>query len=103
MGSKIIWTPDALADLKSLRDYIARDSDGLAAGFVERLLNTIDRLVDFPMIGPQIRELSVVPLRLLVQPPYRIIYRVREDREAVFIVAVVHGGRDLRPILAERN
>lgn len=29
---RIVWTKDAAADLRSIRDYIARDSEHYAAG-----------------------------------------------------------------------
>jgi toxin ParE1/3/4 len=103
MGRKIIWTPEALADLESLRDYIARDSEEIAAAFVERLLRSIDRLLDFPMIGPEIRERTKLPYRHLVVPPYRIVYRVGKDEAAVHLIAIAHARRDLKQILRGRN
>jgi toxin ParE1/3/4 len=103
MDRKIIWTPEALADLQAIRDYIARDSENFAATFVERLLWKIDRLLDFPMIGPLIRERTKTPYRHLVVPPYRIIYRVDPKKTAIVLIAIVHGRRDLKQLLSDRN
>jgi toxin ParE1/3/4 len=100
MAKKIIWSPAALADLKAIHDYIARDSDTIAGAFVERLLGDVDRLADFPLIGTRIREFKRSPYRHLIVRPYRIIYRVSDD--AVCIIAVVHGARDLKRFLKER-
>jgi toxin ParE1/3/4 len=100
MGKKIIWSPQAFSDLKSIHDYIARDSQTIAAAFTERLLTSIDRLADFPHLGPKIREWKRTPYRHLIAPPYRIIYRVAKD--AVLIIAIVHGSRDLKRFLRTR-
>jgi len=74
MATKIIWSPAAYADLESIHEYIARDSEVIAAIFIERILNTVDRLADFPLIGPRIREWKRSPYRHLIVSSYRIIY-----------------------------
>lgn len=102
MGKKIIWSPQTYSDLKNIHDYIARDSKIVAASFTETILETIDRLADFPFMGPRIREWKNSPYRHLVVPPYRIIYRVDEKREAVILIAIVHGARDLKLFLRGR-
>jgi addiction module RelE/StbE family toxin len=97
MAKKIVWSPEALADLRGIHDYIARDSETIASNFIERLLNDVDRLAEFPLIGPRIREFKRSPYRHLIVRPYRVIYRVADD--AVFVIAVVHGARDLKRFL----
>jgi toxin ParE1/3/4 len=101
MGQKIIWSREAYADLESIHDYIARDSETIAASFTEKILVAVDRLADFPLIGPRIREWKTSPYRHTVVPPYRIIYRV--DDSAVWIIAIAHGARDLKRILRNRR
>lgn len=78
MGQKIIWSPAAFSDLEGIRDYIARDSEVIAASFVDRILDGIDRLADFPLIGPRIREWKKSPYRHIIVAPYRVIYRVEK-------------------------
>jgi plasmid stabilization system protein ParE len=82
--------------LKQIHDYIARDSQVIAAAFIEKVLDSIDRLADFPFLGPRIREWKRTPYRHLIVPPYRVIYRVDPKRDAVILVAIVHGARDLK-------
>jgi len=87
----IVWSPEAIQDLISLRTYIAEESPAGARRTVLRILHDIERLLpDNPHIGrtgrvPGTREL-VIP-----QTPYIIPYRVR--REAVQILRVYHGAR----------
>jgi addiction module RelE/StbE family toxin len=101
MAHKIIWSPEAVADLTEIRDYVARDSDAYAAALVERILSSIDRLSDFPNLGQRVPELDDDFIRQLIVDRYRVIYRVRE--QAVDLAAIVHGARDLPRALAGRG
>jgi plasmid stabilization system protein ParE len=70
MGQKIIWSPEAFSDLQGIHDYIARDSAIIAASFIEKILATVDRLIDFPLSGARIREWKKTPYRHVIVPPY---------------------------------
>ena len=102
MGAKIVWSPDAADDLESIKDYVAHHSETIAIGLVERILAAIDRLADFPMSGPRIRELPKLGLRHVVVPPYRVLYRVTENRTGVIVLVIAHGARDLKKLLKSR-
>ncbi len=88
----ILWTEPSLNDLKAIRDYIAKDSDTYAAGFVESLLSAVERLREFPRLGRVVPEAHAPDIRELIFRGYRIIYRV--DQTAIEILAVIHGCRD---------
>ncbi len=49
------------------------------------------QLADFPRLGAEVPEYEDESLRELLEGPYRIVYRVYEDR--VDVAAVVHGSR----------
>ncbi len=93
MPQKIIWSPEAVADLSDIRDFIARDSHAYAAATIERILVAVDGLADHARLGRRVPEFNDPSLRQLLVYPYRIIYRVRPY--SVDIAAVVHGARDL--------
>jgi addiction module RelE/StbE family toxin len=101
MGHKIIWSPEAVADLTDIRAYIARDSDNYAAALIERILVSVDRLADYPNLGQRVPELDDAAIRQLIVDRYRVIYRVR--KEAVDLAAIIHGARDLPNALADRG
>jgi len=92
---KIIWSPAALEDVKSIHDYIAKDSDVHAALFIERMIEATDRLLEFPNTGRVIPEINKKECREIIFKPYRIMYDVIPD--AVRIVSVVHSARDWKP------
>jgi len=48
---KLIWTDPSIADLRAIRDYIARDSDYYAADLVELMVLSVERLLQFPKLG----------------------------------------------------
>jgi toxin ParE1/3/4 len=101
MGQEIIWSTEAFDDLESIHRYISRDSRIIASEFVQEILDAIDRLSDFPLSGPRIREWKQSPYRHIIVSPYRIIYRPEKD--AVFLIAIVHGARDLKKFLRGRR
>ena len=87
----IVWSPEAIEDLISLRAYITEQSPAAARRMVLRILDAVEHLLpDHPHIGrpgrvPGTREL-VVP-----QTPYIVPYRVQ--RETIEILRVYHGAR----------
>jgi toxin ParE1/3/4 len=87
----VIWSPEAIQDLISLRAYIAEDSPTAARRIVLRILHDIEHLLpDNPHIGragrvPGTREL-VIP-----QTPYIVPYRVQRD--TIQILRVYHTAR----------
>jgi toxin ParE1/3/4 len=101
MAHKIIWSPEAVADLTEIRDYIARDSEAYAAAMIERVLTAVDPLAEFPKLGQSVPEMDDKSLRQIVVYPYRLIYRV--SRYSVDIAAVVHGARDLPEVMTKRR
>ena len=48
---KIRWSPTAVSDLNSIRDYIARDSPAAARKVAGRIKESVNRLINFPLSG----------------------------------------------------
>ena len=90
---KLVWTDPCIEDLRSIRDCIARDSDFYAANFVEQVILSVERLLQFPRLGRVVPEADDQNIRELIYQSYRIIYRIA--RERIEILTVVHGSRDL--------
>lgn len=90
---KIEWAESAIADLESIRDYIARDSAYYAAAFVEKILNAVEALEWSPERGRRVPEARRETIHELLFQDYRIIYLIEPHR--LQILAVIHGSRDL--------
>lgn len=90
---EIRWTEQAVEDLLSIREFIARDSASFARLTVERLYETISKLSEFPDLGRVVPERGDPQIRELIKPPYRMIYRRRT--EVVEILTIHHSARPL--------
>jgi toxin ParE1/3/4 len=87
----ILWSPEAIEDLNSVRAYIAQDNPSAARTVVLHILQNVERLLpDNPQIG---RPGRVSGTRELVIPntPFIIPYRLRRD--VIQILRVYHGAR----------
>ena len=94
---KVIWSEDALKDIKSIFDYISKDSMDRAALFIERLIEATDRLEEFPYSGRIIKEIGNKECREVIYGAYRIMYEIKG--EVVRIASIVHAARDWTPDL----
>jgi toxin ParE1/3/4 len=87
---EIVWSPRALAGLKEIRTYVARDKPEAAARLAMRIVSLVAALREHPYLGrtggePGARELVVGGT------PYLIFYRVRAKR--VTILTIWHGAQ----------
>ena len=96
---QIRWTQRSQRDLQAIFDYIALDSAFYAHRSLRQLIAASRKLESFPLCGKPVTELPGRELREVVYRGYRLIYRIRED--AVEILAVVDGRRDLPRLAAE--
>jgi len=85
------WTGNAVAQLKGIHDYIARDSDFFAKRTVDRLTSRSIQIQFHPFSGEMVPEFGDETIREVIEGPYRIIYRVSQS--ALFVLAVIHGSR----------
>jgi toxin ParE1/3/4 len=88
---KIVWSPEAIQDLISLRAYIAEENPAGARRIVLRILHDVEHLLpDNAQMG---RSGRVPGTRELVVPrtPYIVPYRVQ--RATIQILRVFHGAR----------
>jgi plasmid stabilization system protein ParE len=91
MGCKIIFSPQAVADLESTVRYIARDNPSAAIRVGNALIDRVSILERFPLIGsPYVKRPGV---RRLVSRPYVIYYRPRLGAKRVDILRYWHGAR----------
>ena len=91
---KVIWTQFALEDLKSIHEYITKDSKGYADKFVQKLIDRVDQLQTFPNLGRVVSEFDTETIRELIEGNYRIVYKVNLDH--IGIVRIHHSARVLK-------
>ena len=92
--AKITWSLEALADISEIGLFIERGSKHFADVIVHRLYSSVDRLIEFPLSGREVSELTDASLREIIVAGYRIIYDIHND--SVKILAVLSGRQDLK-------
>ncbi|HKO56100.1 MAG TPA: type II toxin-antitoxin system RelE/ParE family toxin [Thermoanaerobaculia bacterium] len=86
------WTKRAIRHLERIAEYVAKDSPANAQRLIDRITARSTQIGEFPFSGRRLPE-SDLPsyLREVIEPPYRIIYRVRQTR--IDVIAVIHSSR----------
>jgi plasmid stabilization system protein ParE len=93
--SKIIWTPRALDDIDAIAEFISRDSVYHASLFVDRIIESANKLKIFPMYGRIIPEIGNPNCREIIYGSYRIMYRI--DKHSIWITGIIHGAKNWKP------
>ncbi len=93
--AEVIWTEPALADVRRVYEFIADDSPRYAAITADRIIKSVDRLIDFPESGHEVPEFPDTSYRQVLMNPYRVIHRYEPEMDRVFILAVMHSRRDI--------
>ncbi|MBM3221531.1 MAG: type II toxin-antitoxin system RelE/ParE family toxin [Candidatus Rokubacteria bacterium] len=91
MAREVVWSDPAWEDLEAAAEYIARDSEGYAAAFVEEIKAAATSLSEMAERGQIVPEIGDPSIRELLVRPYRLIYQLT-DRQ-VRILAIIHGAR----------
>lgn len=91
-GIEIGWSQQALDDLVGIRDFIARTSPRFAEVTASRLLESVERLIDFPESGRVVPELGEPTVREVIHGAYRIIYEVQAPAR-ITVLTVFRGTR----------
>jgi len=97
MARQLRWSPEAVEDVEAIAIYIERDSSYYAQAVVSRIVSLIDSIPDHPEIGRVVPEIRNSDYRERFVHKYRIIYRV--EPECILIAAVIHGSRQLEPLV----
>jgi toxin ParE1/3/4 len=94
---KVAWSVRALADLGKVsadtrRTFGAR----VATSLLNRMEAAVAQIGEAPESGPRVEQRPGVPVLSLVRYPYRIFYRVADDR--ITILHIRHTSRQPWPM-----
>jgi toxin ParE1/3/4 len=73
----VVWSPEAIRDVESIRAFIAQDSPSYAELEAQRIVAAVERLRMFPESGRRVPERQADVIREVILSPYRIVYRLR--------------------------
>lgn len=100
---RVEWADVARHDLEEIADYVHRENLGAALRLVERIEQRAAALEAMPYLGhvpPELVRFRVRIYHEILIPPYRVLYRVRED--SVAVLGVFDGRRDLEDVIIGR-
>lgn len=87
---QIRWEEDALSDLAALRGYIEQDNPAAARKVAQRIIESVNLLIDQPLLGGPGRIHKTREL-VISNTPYTIIYHASADM--ITILRVFHQAR----------
>ena len=93
--ARVVWSPQALADLRAIGDYLAHESPAYAQTFVDGAFSAAEMLEAFPLLGRAVPDLDDPDLREIIYRGYRIFHVVTdsEGQPEVDILVVFHSTR----------
>lgn len=96
MERRVVWTPQALADLDEIEAFIEQDSRFYAQAVVSRILDVAGALHGQPQMGRKVPEFDLESVRERIVYSYRLVYRLSEH--LIEIIAVIHGRRQMATV-----
>ncbi|MGD9498528.1 MAG: type II toxin-antitoxin system RelE/ParE family toxin [Armatimonadota bacterium] len=82
--ARISFAASAVADLEAIRSwYAGQQAPEVGERLLREIVAHVERLSDFPESGRVVPEFGLVQLREIIHPPFRIVYRVDQDRVRV--------------------
>jgi toxin ParE1/3/4 len=94
---KVIFTNEALQNLRDIGDYIAEDNPSRALTFVRELREKALGIGRMPRAYPLVGQFDGDDVRRRVHGDYLILYTVEAER--VLILFITHGARDYEALL----
>lgn len=100
---RVEWSRPASKDLLNIIEYISQDNIDTAISIFETIKSKCKTLNQFSERGrvvPELKAYGIFSYRELVISPWRIIYRISDQK--VFVLAVLDSRRNIEDILIER-
>ncbi len=87
---KLLWTDEAIFNLREIEEFIAKNNSEAAIRFVEKLISLAETLVKYPKKGRVVPELSIEQIREIIYKKYRIVYLLKESSIEILTVFESH-------------
>ena len=91
--------PAAYSDLDEIFDYILVGNSQAAAEILDRIMNSLHRLENYPHSGAPLfdRSLKKFNFRMVIVAPYIIFYRFLDNK--ILVYRILHGARNYPHLL----
>ena len=101
MGFKIVFSPQAIADLESAVRYLTKENPEAAVRVGHALIDRVAILENFPFLGSPYPKRPGV--RKLISPPYIIFYCPRPETSCLDILRYWHAAQGEPVTLADEG
>lgn len=92
--AEIIWSELAKDHLQEIDSYISKGSPFYSIIFIDKLVDSVEKIGSFPKCGRIVPEFENENLREIFFHQFRIVYLLQND--IVKIVAIIHGAMDIQ-------
>ena len=80
----VSFAASAVEDLEAIRAWYAEQQiPEVGERLLREVIAQVQRLADFPESGRAVPEFGLAQLREVIHPPFRIVYRLDDDRVRV--------------------
>jgi toxin ParE1/3/4 len=81
---RISFAASAVADLEAIRAWYAEQRvPDVGERLLREVIAHVEQLADFPESGRMVPEFELAELREIIHPPFRIVYRLDDERVRV--------------------
>jgi toxin ParE1/3/4 len=81
---RVSFAPSALTNLEEVRSrYADQQVPEVGERLVQEIVDAVLRLADFPESGRLVPEFDLAQLREIIHPPFRIVYKLDDERVRV--------------------
>jgi plasmid stabilization system protein ParE len=81
---RVSFALSAVTDLEQIRDwYAGRQVPEVGERFLREIVEHVEHFADFPESGRVVPEFGLAQLREIIHPPFRIVYRLDDERVRV--------------------
>ncbi len=95
MACRIVWSQQAVEDLRQIVQFIALDDAIAAARLADRILAHIERAAELPFSNRAVPEKAEESIREVILRPYRVLYQVDDRRDAIHVLRIWHAARGI--------
>lgn len=101
MHYKIEYTPESIAALNQIAEYLAEKSVVAPLSVLSAIKESIESIAKMPRIGPPYPKRP--RLRQFIESKYKywIFYEIIEEKHTIRIAEIIHSSRRKEPILAK--
>ncbi|KAF0249644.1 MAG: addiction module toxin RelE/StbE [bacterium] len=88
---QLIWSRRAVADLQTIRAYIAKDNFKAATDVAEHIMSASDALIEYPNMG-RVGRIYNTREWVVSELPYILVYKATST--TIHILHVIHTSRN---------